>query len=223
MAKSESLFTIFSPRRRENKKIFWYLYYRMQKINTFEYHSSSVSLRKSTHRRAKAGLWILRRNGIHYSESELFQRLMKLYLQKWQGNGGKSASARRYNVKGPGYVIRPWYVSKVLYSLVWQRAIHSGESVSRMLDFAVRYYLPQLLESLLRTPMPCCPRSNRNAPYWEKKYRERKHKAILGFINYSCETSENQNGRIRYVQESTFFPKNHLDSAQILNLTYHAI
>jgi hypothetical protein len=195
----------------------------MQKINSFEYHHSSVSLRKSAYRRARAGLWILRRNGIHYSESELFQRLMKLYLQKWRGKCGKSASARRYNVKGPDYVIRPWYVSKALYSLVWQRAIHSGESVSRMLDFAVRYYLPQLLESLLRVPMPCCSRSNQNAPYWERKYSARKHKTAVGFINYSCETLENQNERIRYVQESTFFPKNHLKPAQIQHLTYHAI
>lgn len=195
----------------------------MQKINAFECHRSSVSLRKSTYRRAKAGLRILRRNGIHYSESEIFQRLMKLYLQKWRGKCGKSASARRYNVKGPGYVIRPWYVSKVIYSLVWQRAIHSGESVSRMLDFSVRFYLPQLLESLLRVPMPRCPRSNQNAPYWGRKYGERKHKASVGFINYSCETSENQNGRLRYVQESTFFPKNRLEPAQILHLTYYAI
>lgn len=195
----------------------------MQKINAFEYHHSSVSLRKSAYRRATAALWILRRNGIHYSESELFQRLMKLYLQKWRGKCGKSASARRYNVKGADYVIRPWYVSKVVYSLVWQRAIHSGESISRMLDFALRHYLPQLLESLLRTPMPGCPRSNQNASYWDKKYGERKHKAAVGFINYSCKTSENQKGNIRYVQESTFFLKKGLEPKQILHLTFYAI
>ncbi len=194
----------------------------MQRIHALEYHYSSVSLRKSSYRRARAALKILRRNGIHHSESELFRRLMKLYLQQWRGNSEKSASARRYNAEGSKYVIRPWYVNKVLYSLMWQRAIHSGESVSRMLDFAVRNYLPRLLENLLCVPMPRCYRAARNAPFWEKRHNRRKRKSQEGFINYSCRTTQNHNAHICYAQESTFFPKNRLEPMEIIHLTRYA-
>lgn len=147
---------------------------------------------------------------------------MKLYLQQWRGVSEKSASTRRYNSERFEYVIRPWYVNKVLYSAMWQRAIHSGESVSRMLDFAVRNYLPRLLEDLLRIPMPGCHRAVRNAPFWTKRYDNRKHKSPEGFINYSCKTTENQKTNICYVQQSTFFPKSNLEPAEILHLTRYA-
>lgn len=199
-----------------------YLISRMQKINALEHHHTSLSLQIKSCRRLRAALCILRRNGVDFSESELLGRLAKEFLQRWRGAGAKSATARRYNQGKGGYRVRPWYVDRVLYSLLWQRALHSGESVSRMLDFAIRFYLPRLVETLLRNPKPGKDRLVSNWGYWRRRSLARSGHLPQVFINYQCKTMENKSGPLNYLQQAAFIPKGGLSPYEILHWLRHA-
>lgn len=194
----------------------------MQKINAFEHHCTSLSLREKSCRRVAAARKILSRNGIRMSESELLSRLAKEYLLRWRGHGKKSARARRYNASPGVYRVRPWYIDRVLYSLLWERAIHSGQSVSRIVDFAIRQYLPRLLELLLRNPLPLRPGSMNNAQYWRKRADNRPSQRAEYFINYECQTHFNHGGQLIYTQYSTPISKKGLSPGEILHLLKHA-
>lgn len=184
----------------------------MQDISPLEYHSTSISLRPASKRRLTAARKILLRNGITWSESELLRRLAKVYLRHWRGNQLKSATARRYNrsIKGKKYVRVAWYADRMLYAVLWQRAIHSGESISRMLDFSIRMFLPRLLEECLRSPMPGCARASRNSNYWERRFRRRPKPQLEIFITYQCKTEINGPTGLRYWQEYEILRKNQL-------------
>jgi len=127
----------------------------MQEINQYQYHQTSITLSPKSRALLTATLETLEAKGIVWSESELLHRLAMLYVQSWRGNKLKSATARRYNQSAPEgkYIRVSWYISKALYSILWERAIHSGMSISRILEFSFRYYLRRLLEETLRTPV----------------------------------------------------------------------
>jgi len=175
------------------------------------YRHTSVSLRFSSHRRFMAGLKILRRNGILWSESELLHRLAKVYLRHWRGRKQKAERTRRYNrCRGRKNVRVSWYMDMRLYLVLWARAIHSGESVSRMLDFAITYYMPRFLEECLRYGIPGHRRSQRNAIYWQARY-ERRHKPQLEiFVNYRCVTTRNDRRILHYRQRYQILTKREL-------------
>jgi hypothetical protein len=156
------------------------------------------------------------------SESELMSSLAKEYLKLWRGNGRKSATARRYNAEVASYRIRPWYVNRVLYSALWERAIHSGESVSRMVDFAVRFYLSRLLEVLLRVRRAGRKQSPANIAYWSRRSSARRRPYCEVFINYQCRTYLNHAGHLSYVQTCTHIPKKGLGLAEIRHWNTHA-
>lgn len=195
----------------------------MQDISPLEYHSTSISLRPASKRRLTAARKILLRNGIAWSESELLRRLAKVYLRHWRGTRLKSATARRYNrsTKGEKYVRVAWYADRLLYSILWQRAIHSGESISRMLDFSIRMFLPRLLEEYLRTPMPGCRRASRNSAYWQRRFMRRPNPQPEIFITYQCETEINAPSGLRYWQAYKILRKNQLFIHDISTQTGH--
>lgn len=187
----------------------------MQKIDALEHHHTSLSLRVKSCRSVTAARKILRRNGLTLSESEILTSLAKEYLKRWRGEGKKSATPRRYNVEAAAYRIRPWYVNRVLYSALWERGIHSGESVSRMVDFAVRFYLPRLLEVLLRVRRAGVRQSPSNIAYWARRSMARKRAYREVFINYQCKTYLNHAGDLIYMQVCTQVPKKGLSPAEI--------
>lgn len=162
---------------------------------------------------------ILLRNGIIWSESELLRRLAKLYLRHWRGSRLKSATARRYNrsIRGEKYVRVAWYADRMLYSILWQRAVHSGESISRMLDFSIRMYLSRLMEECLRSPMPHVAAACRNSRYWQGRYERRRRPQLDVFITYQCKTEFNSPSGLRYWQEYRIFGKNQLASGEFLS------
>lgn len=100
--------------------------------------------------------------------------------------------------------------------------MHSGQSVSRVIDFALRNYLSSFLESILRTPMPRCARAARNSAYWDARYTRRRRRFPDFFINYSCATRENAGGNLEYVQRMEIIPKTGLSPGDILYLMRHA-
>ena len=123
----------------------------MKQIHPLRSLKTSISLPSVSYRRLQAARKIFARHCIRYSEQEMYRRLFKFFLKNWRGRGLKTNGLRRYNVEGKEYEIRPLYINQVLYAAIWQRALHSGESVSRMLDLAIRVYLPRLLDSVLST------------------------------------------------------------------------
>ncbi|GAB4427931.1 MAG: hypothetical protein OHK0011_10020 [Turneriella sp.] len=117
-------------------------------------------------------------------------------------------------MEGEKYVRMAWYVDQMLYAILWQRAIHSGESISRMLDFAIRHYLPRLMEESLRSPMPGCARAARNYTYWHERFVRRPKPQSEIFITYQCKTNENSPSALAYSQEYKIYPKNALPIAE---------
>lgn len=178
----------------------------MDKVSTQQSHKTSVSLRKASYRRLQAGQKILARNKRILSEQELIRQLLAIYTKTWRGKGPKSQTARRYNVKGMGYVRRAAYFNHAFYAILWQRGTHTGESISRMLDFAIRNYLPQLIEQLLAV-LPLARHVTKNSGYWRERHCTRfgRKKAVRsGFLTYASNTIENFQANMQWDQKATF-------------------
>lgn len=174
----------------------------MKTISPFKNLKTSVSLPAATYRQLKAGRLLLKKGGVFFSDDEIYRRLFKLYLLFWRGKGRKTNSLRRYNAKRKTYEIRPLYINQVLYASLWQRALHSGESVSRMLDVAIRLYLSRLIESML-SGTKGRGLQRRNAEYWARRFQKRKEPHGQFFINYRCKTVRNRTGELNYIQKMT--------------------
>lgn len=183
----------------------------MQGTSNRPYIHTSITLRSGSKRRFLAGLMILRRNGVLWSESELLHRLAKMYLRHWRGRGAASAQARRYNRFSKRVFERvAWYIDRKLHFILWQRATHSGVSISRMLDFAIRFYLPRLLEEYLQSPIDRVHRSMRNAPYWGTRNSCRHNPQREIFITYQRITEKNDERGLILRQEYHIWQKHEL-------------
>ncbi|MBX3721587.1 MAG: hypothetical protein KF713_07110 [Turneriella sp.] len=193
----------------------------MKYIHPLKHQKTSVSLPRVSYRRLTAARRIFYRHGLSYSDQEIYRRLFRLFLKNWRGHGRKTNSLRRYNAAGKDYAIHPLYVNQVLYAALWQRALHSGESISRMLDLAIRVYLPRLLEELLSQPSTTRS-SARNMTFWKARYALRVHQHPDFFINYECETQRNQHGNLEYIQKMRIIPKINLSVTQIWQLMHSA-
>ena len=110
----------------------------------------------------------------------------------------------------------PWYIDKILYSVLWERAVHSGESISRMLDFAIRHYMPRLLEEYLSSCIAGDARSERNSAYWRGRYEQRPKPRMEIFITYACSTEKNDETGLCYRQEYKILRKR-----ELFNLPFH--
>ncbi len=187
----------------------------MVSISAIEYYSTSVTLRGKSVRHVTAARRLLRRYGIYFSESRLLEELLRLYLGFWQGHGPKPATLRRYNKNGQAYQIRPWYVNRVLHAAATQRAMHTGESLSRMVDFAIRAYRRRFVESVLSAHR-VVPVTAREA--WKKRYSLRFHPGAF-FISYKSQTARNAGADLFWRMELEIIPKQGLSMEQILSFT----
>jgi len=177
-----------------------------------KYRHTSISLREISRRRVKAAVQILRRNGVSWSESEILQRLAKFYLSAWRGQGEKADSARRYNAESGrwSYVRMAWYVDRVIYAALWERSTHAGQSISRMLDFAIRYYLPRLVEIALSNPYNRNKRAVSNFVYWDARCANRMPKRPERFVTYAWITTANDSRNLIFNQETRLWTSNEL-------------
>ncbi len=191
----------------------------MQRISPLDSYHTSVTLRMRSLRRVKAAILILSRQKIDFSEQRVFSWLLQYYLVHWHGRGKKNACLRRYNIEGQEYRIRPLYINQVLHAAVSQRAQHSGESVSRMLDFAVRVYLPRMLEEILSGSLPS--RCHGDKDFWKRKYANRSNTSPV-FISYQCSTQINTARSLQWVQITEMIPKSGLSPWQILEVMQFA-
>lgn len=193
----------------------------MKSIHALLHQKTSVSLPRKSYRRLCAARKILGRHGIQFSDQEIYRRLFKLFLKNWRGRGRKTNGLRRYNADGKAYAIYPLYVNQVLHAALWQRALHSGESISRILDVAICIYLPRLIEGLLSAPRRavCSVKSTR---YWKCRYELRKRQYPDFFINYACQTQANDTKGLRYLQDTEIISKAGLSPVQIWDLMHRA-
>ncbi len=120
----------------------------------------------------------------------------------------KSATARRYNlsVLEGKYVRVSWRMDKLLYSILWERAIHSGMSISRILEFSLRYYLRRLLEEALRTPVQESVDEKGNLFFSLGGDFRRKIDKPKVLITYRCLTLRNSRERLKYWQKYDILP-----------------
>lgn len=186
----------------------------MQAIHPLQHHKTSVSLPTSAYRLMRAGRTTFFRNGIRYSEQEMYRQLFKYFLKNWRGRGS-SKGPRRYNAGGKSYEIHH-YINEVLYSALWQRAIHSGESISRMLQCGDPYLFARILEELLRSPQL------RNSHYWATRYNRRPNQYPDFFINYQCRTANNNQYGLDYRQTIQIISKADCSAMQIWHLVHSA-
>jgi hypothetical protein len=193
----------------------------MKRIHPLTCKRTSISLPHASYRRLCAARKIFARNGIRYSEQEIYRRLFRHFLKNWRGRGRKTNGLRRYNADGKSYEIHPLYINQVLYAALWERALHSGESISRMLDAAIRVYLPRLLEELLRTRSGLMT-STRNTRYWASRYGRRSRQYADFFINYACHTRNNDQTGLAYSQSTEIISKAGLSPMQIWDLLHKA-
>lgn len=190
----------------------------MKAIHPSRHRKTSVSLPIASYRRICAARLIFVHHGIHYSDQEIYRRLFKFFLKNWRGHGRKTNGLRRYNANGKSYEIHPLYINQVLYAALWQRALHSGESVSRMLDVAIRVYLPRLLESLLGQEGT----QTSNLPYWKRRYQNRTSHYPDFFINYVCQTTANDGIWLSYTQQAQIIDKTSLSLMEIWEIMHRA-
>lgn len=146
---------------------------------------TSVSLRADSFKKLKFAQRTLVARMVYQSEQEIFRGLLFLYLQKWRGVGSRTSRLRRYNLKGRGYVIKPLYLELGFSAALWTRAVHSGVSISRMLDFAIRHFLFVYVDQQLNSSevISSCTLS----------------------IQYQCKTGKNSGQQLQYTQEVACF------------------
>lgn len=162
-------------------------------------------VREASWRRLRAACNILSRNKQNFSENYLLKELLREYLITWRGKMKSTGRTRRYNLTGKKYVRRAIYINYSLYRAAWQRSSHSGESVSRMVDFAVRCILPRVLARLLAV----APKSyfeNQNSEYWRRRWFCRKIVRQEIFLNYSEYSKQGSNHSHEWVQITTLRP-----------------
>lgn len=157
-------------------------------------------IRKRSWRRLQAVIKILRKNRLILSENRLIGDLLEEYLKAWRGKVRATKQARRYNLRGQDYIRRAIYLRNSLYHAAWQHGTYSGESISRMVDFALRYYLPALLAQYLAVP-PKSYYETRNSEYWRRRWYLRKSHRPTAFLNYSQIATEVLEGGWEWIQK----------------------
>jgi hypothetical protein len=63
----------------------------MVHLNALAHYSTSITLRRRSVRRVKAARHLLARSRIFFSESRMYEELLKIYLGFWRGRGAKPA------------------------------------------------------------------------------------------------------------------------------------
>lgn len=167
-------------------------------------------IRRASFRRLQAACRILKRNRRNFSENHILCALLKEYLKSWRGKAAGAKGSRRYNLTGKKYIRRALYPQYALYRAAWLRGSHSGESVSRMIDFSIRCILPRILANLLAV-LPKSRYETRNSEYWRRRWYGRKKPLPQLFLNYGeCGSIIENHGQI-WEQTLKFRPSNATD------------
>lgn len=160
-------------------------------------------IREISFRRLKAACHILKRNKRYISENYIICELLNEYLKIWRGKPTATKRSRRYNLLGKTYIRRAIYLKCELYRAAWLRGSHSGESISRMIDFSIRYFLPRLMTRLLVvSPKSAC--ETRISEYWRRRWYCGKKARPPFFLNYEEHGSPTENRGLIWCQTLKF-------------------
>lgn len=175
----------------------------MQHLDTSPVRHTSVTLRVETRRLLKRAIALLASNNLKFSEQRLMRECLRLALRLWRGNGATPRRNKCYNRKIFTYEIVPFYSTEALRSVATLRAHHSGISLSRLMDLAIRLYLDRVVERCLSFSYQG--REDSDVALWSKKLAKRRH--IPNFIiSYSNHARRTDALTVEYLENMKFLP-----------------
>jgi hypothetical protein len=175
----------------------------MQHTDISPVRYTSVTIRKNVHSCLKKAVSMLAERGLQFSEQRLMRECLRLALHLWRGQRGKARRNKRYNRKLGSYEIVPFYTTEALRSVAWLRCHHSGMSLSRLMDFAIRHYLDRVVEGWLSVDY--VGRAEEDIAVWKAKYEKRR--PAPGFIiSYDNLTHKNDRIVLMFEERMEFKP-----------------
>ncbi len=175
----------------------------MQHIDISPIRYTSVTIRKNIRLSLRKAVSTLGQHDLRFSEQRLMRECLRLALRLWRGRKEKARRNRRYNRKSGVYEIVPFYTTEALRSVAWLRCHHSGISLSRLMDFAVRHYLERVVERWLSIDYEG--RSPDDVEFWKSKYEKRR--VIANFIiSYDNLTPRNDATVLAFEEKLEFEP-----------------
>ncbi len=175
----------------------------MKHLDLSPLRPTSVTLRTAMRERLKETVRLFAGRGIRYSEQRLMRDCLRLALRFWRGQRNMAARSKRYNPRSGPYEIVPFCSTEALRSVCMARCHHSGISLSRLMDFAVRYYLQRVTEDWLRNDFYW--RDKADVEIWNAKYRQRKNRSEF-IISYASRTEKNDAVALEYVEKYQIEP-----------------
>ncbi|MBX3721474.1 MAG: hypothetical protein KF713_06505 [Turneriella sp.] len=164
---------------------------------------TSVTMRSAIRATLKDAQTRLSAGGMNFSEQRLMRECLRLALRFWRGRRGMASRSRRYNARSGPYEIAPFYSTEALRQVSMLRCHHSGISLSRLMDFAVRHYLARVVESWLSVPF--IGRDMTEVEFWKSKYAKRRHPHDF-IITYASKIMKNEEFCLAYAEEYQIKP-----------------
>ncbi len=160
-------------------------------------------MRTSTHEALKQGVATLAGKKIEFSEQKLMRECLRIGLKFWRGRRKMAMRNKKYNRCAGPYEVVPFYTTEALRSAALARCHHSGLSLSRLMDFAIRHYLQRVLEYWLRFDYSW--RDRADAERWRARYALRRGAADF-VISYSALTQKNDGILLDFSEKTEILP-----------------
>ena len=164
---------------------------------------TSVTIRSSTRVILRDTSLYMRNRGVNFSEQRLMRECLRVALKFWRGRKGKATRNKRYNTRRGPYEVVPFYTSEALRSVAWTRCHQAGISLSRLMDFAVRFYLPRVMEYWLRFAYR--DQDREDAELWAARYRQRLHREDF-VISYEHRVAQNTETTLEFWEKTEILP-----------------
>lgn len=164
---------------------------------------TSVTMRSRVREKLTKAKNQLAARGLGFSEQRLMRECLRLALRFWRGRRAMASRSKRYNQRSGPYEIVPFYSTEALRQVSVLRCHYSGISLSRLMDFAVRFYLPRLVESWLSVPFHG--RDAADLEFWNVIYRKRPNREDF-VITYASQTMRNEEFGLEYAEKYEIQP-----------------
>lgn len=145
----------------------------------------------------------MKNRGVNFSEQRLMRECLRIALKFWRGHEDRASRNKRYNGRNGPYEIVPFYTTEVLRSVTWARCHQAGISLSRVMDFAVKFYLPRVMEYWLRYAYRNQDRED--AELWAARYRQRLHREDF-IISYEHRVVQNTENTLEFWEKTEILP-----------------
>ena len=164
---------------------------------------TSVTLQTNTKVALLQAVEQLNAHGIEFSAQRVMRECFRIALKLWRGRGPIADRTKTYNPCAGPCVIVPYYTTESMRSASWARCHHAGISHSRMMDFALRTYLPRVLEYWL-SGVPHG-RDKKDAAFWAARYARRLNGESF-LISYKATEFRNDGIVLNYAEKTEIIP-----------------